>query len=53
MRQTILNEAILAASGDYIIMTDGDCIPKKDFVEIHFSMDFVCFQRQLNYANRK
>lgn len=38
MRQTILNEAILAASGDYIIMTDGDCIPKKDFVEIHASM---------------
>ena len=35
MRQTILNEAILAAKGDYIIMTDGDCIPKKDFVEIH------------------
>jgi glycosyltransferase involved in cell wall biosynthesis len=35
MRQTILNEAILAAKGDYIIMTDGDCIPKKDFVETH------------------
>lgn len=34
-RQTILNEAILAAKGDYIIMTDGDCIPKKDFVETH------------------
>jgi len=38
MRQTILNEAILAASGDYIIMTDGDCIPKKDFVETHASL---------------
>lgn len=38
MRQTILNEAILAAKGDYIIMTDGDCIPKKDFVEIHASL---------------
>lgn len=38
MRQTILNEAILAASGEYIIMTDGDCIPKKDFVEIHASL---------------
>ncbi len=38
MRQTILNEAILAAKGDYIIMTDGDCIPKNDFVEVHASL---------------
>ena len=38
MRQTILNEAILAASGDYIIMTDGDCIPKEDFVTTHASL---------------
>jgi len=38
MRQTILNEAIIAAKGDYIIMTDGDCIPNKNFVEIHASL---------------
>ena len=34
-RQTILNRAILKASTDYIIFTDGDCIPRKDFVETH------------------
>lgn len=34
----ILNKAILETSADYIIMTDGDCIPRKDFVEIHFKM---------------
>jgi glycosyltransferase involved in cell wall biosynthesis len=32
---TILNKAILAASGDYLIFTDGDCIPRHDFVEQH------------------
>ncbi|WP_096084762.1 glycosyltransferase family 2 protein [Agaribacterium haliotis] len=31
----ILNKAIIASSGDYIIMTDGDCIPRKDFVAVH------------------
>jgi glycosyltransferase involved in cell wall biosynthesis len=31
----ILNKAIVAASGDYLIFTDGDCIPRNDFIEIH------------------
>lgn len=31
----ILNKAIVQTSTDYIIMTDGDCIPRKDFVEVH------------------
>lgn len=31
----ILNKALLAAKGDYIIMTDGDCIPRNDFVAVH------------------
>lgn len=31
----ILNRAIMAADGDYIIMTDGDCIPRNDFVAVH------------------
>lgn len=34
-RQEILNVAIVDAAYEYIIMTDGDCIPRKDFVEIH------------------
>lgn len=31
----ILNKAIAVCSTDYIITTDGDCIPRKDFVEQH------------------
>lgn len=34
-RQEILNVAIMESESDYIIMTDGDCIPRKDFVEVH------------------
>ncbi|MEZ4787582.1 MAG: glycosyltransferase family 2 protein [Flavobacterium haoranii] len=34
-RQEILNVAIVEASHEYILMTDGDCIPRADFVEIH------------------
>ncbi len=31
----ILNKAIIAAESDYLIFTDGDCIPRKDFIEQH------------------
>ena len=31
----ILNRAILAASGEYLIFSDGDCIPRDDFVTSH------------------
>lgn len=31
----ILNKAILKSNSDYLIFTDGDCIPRKDFVEMH------------------
>ncbi|HBF29555.1 MAG TPA: glycosyl transferase family 2 [Rhizobium sp.] len=31
----ILNKAILAAKGDYLIFTDGDCVPRYDFVSAH------------------
>ncbi|QQX76752.1 glycosyltransferase family 2 protein [Aequorivita iocasae] len=34
-KSQILNKAILQCSTDYIIMSDGDCIPRKDFVEQH------------------
>ena len=34
-RQRILNIAIVAANKPYILFTDGDCIPRKDFVEVH------------------
>ncbi|MDP9348746.1 MAG: glycosyltransferase, partial [Gemmatimonadota bacterium] len=35
---TILNRAILAASGDYLVFSDGDCIPRRDFVEAHLRL---------------
>ncbi len=31
----ILNKAILASSSDYLLFTDGDCIPRKDFIAAH------------------
>ena len=31
----ILNKAILKAQCDYIVFTDGDCIPRADFLEVH------------------
>ncbi len=31
----IMNKAIIAAQGEYLIFTDGDCIPREDFVEQH------------------
>ncbi|HLV91773.1 MAG TPA: glycosyltransferase family 2 protein [Aequorivita sp.] len=34
-KSQILNKSILKCSADYIIMSDGDCIPRKDFVEQH------------------
>lgn len=34
-KSRILNKAIIACNADYILMSDGDCIPKSDFVQIH------------------
>lgn len=34
-KSQILNKAILACTSDYIMMSDGDCIPRPDFVEQH------------------
>ena len=31
----ILNRAILAARGEYLILSDGDCLPRDDFVAAH------------------
>jgi glycosyltransferase involved in cell wall biosynthesis len=31
----ILNKAILASKYDYLVFTDGDCIPRKDFLSVH------------------
>lgn len=37
-KSRILNKAILAAQSDYLIFTDGDCIPRKDFVQTHLNL---------------
>lgn len=34
-KSEILNKAILASTADYLIFSEGDCIPKADLVEIH------------------
>jgi glycosyltransferase involved in cell wall biosynthesis len=31
----ILNKAILKSNSEYLLFTDGDCIPRKDFVKQH------------------
>ncbi|MGM0433324.1 MAG: glycosyltransferase family 2 protein [Pseudomonadota bacterium] len=32
---TILNKTIKRTSSEYIVFTDGDCIPRKDFLQTH------------------
>jgi len=35
---TILNKAILESRSDYLIFSDGDIIPRRDFIEVHLRM---------------
>jgi glycosyltransferase involved in cell wall biosynthesis len=34
-RSDILNAAILASRGRYLVFSDGDCVPRRDFVRTH------------------
>lgn len=34
----ILNKAIMASKGEYLIFTDGDCIPRNDLVSTHLGL---------------
>lgn len=34
-KSEILNKAIQASTTEYLIFSDGDCIPRKDFVAVH------------------
>lgn len=34
-KSRILNKAIEAATSDYLVFTDGDCIPRRDFLKVH------------------
>lgn len=37
-RQEILNKAIKQSRHDYLVFTDGDCIPRRDFLAVHARM---------------
>ena len=37
-KTVILNKAVAAASGDYLVLLDGDCIPHEDFTRDHYSL---------------
>ena len=34
-KSIMLNKAIMRTSGDYLIFSEGDCIPRRDFVQVH------------------
>lgn len=34
-KSRILNKSILKSNSDYLLFTDGDCIPRKDYVAVH------------------
>jgi glycosyltransferase involved in cell wall biosynthesis len=34
-KSAILNKAVAASETDYLLFSDGDCIPRRDFVETH------------------
>lgn len=37
-KTTILNKAVAAAQGDYVVLLDGDCVPHARFIEDHVSV---------------
>ena len=34
-KSLIVNRAIAAARADYMLFTDGDCVPRRDLIEVH------------------
>ncbi|NNF86502.1 MAG: glycosyltransferase family 2 protein [Winogradskyella sp.] len=36
-KSQILNKAIVACKADYILMSDGDCLARADFIEVHMN----------------
>jgi glycosyltransferase involved in cell wall biosynthesis len=37
-KTVILNKAIVRARSEYLVFTDGDCIPRRDFLSVHASL---------------
>ncbi|WP_248723652.1 glycosyltransferase family 2 protein [Seonamhaeicola sp. ML3] len=36
-KTAILNKAIVSSKGEYLVFTDGDCIARNDFLQVHVS----------------
>lgn len=34
----ILNRAIVASDGDHLLFSDGDCIPRRDLLDVHYRL---------------
>lgn len=34
----ILNQAVAAATGDYVVLLDGDCVPHREFIRDHVAL---------------
>jgi glycosyltransferase involved in cell wall biosynthesis len=54
-KNRILNSAIRAASSDYLIFIDGDCIPHRKFVQEHYenrSPEFCLTGRRVNLSQK-
>lgn len=56
-RSEILNKAVIAATSEYLIFTDQDCIPRHDFVRTHcmfaqhgFFLSGGCFRLPINIS---
>ena len=37
-KSMILNKAIAKSESEYLLFTDGDCIPREDFISVHLKM---------------
>jgi glycosyltransferase involved in cell wall biosynthesis len=37
-KSEILNRAILASRAEYLVFSDGDCVPRRDFVDVHLRL---------------
>jgi len=35
-KSMILNKALMACNAEYVVMSDGDCIAREDFLQIHY-----------------
>ncbi|KQC34254.1 glycosyl transferase family 2 [Nonlabens sp. YIK11] len=35
-KSAILNKALLACSTEYVVMSDGDCLAREDFLQVHY-----------------